>query len=397
MRTSQVARSSRLVQEAMAGVAQKSSRSMLTIIGIALGIGSIVAVLGVTSSANGQISREFDAMTSTRVTVQPVSVDGDVDGRTMRAEAEAAVRSIEGVEAVAASWDVNVNMVATLPGFLEPSPSQPRVVAASPAYWDLMQPTMAAGRVFDDALSDQPVAVVGQQLAQKLVLGDVEFAPTIFIDSKPFTVVGVVADAVYSSAPLSTVVIPADFARAAFGEPGDREVLTIQTSVGASGVVAKQVALAVDPRHPDGYRVVAPPPPATIRDNVTGSVQTLFLALALICILIGGVGVTNASLIGVMSRTAEIGLRRSLGALPRHILGQFLLEAGIRGVLGGATGANVGILIVCVVALVQRWTAVIEPWTMIVAPAGGAVIGVLAGAYPAWRASHIEPIDALRR
>ncbi|GAB3667948.1 hypothetical protein GCM10027589_34160 [Actinocorallia lasiicapitis] len=123
----------------------------------------------------------------------------------------------------------------------------------------------------------------------------------------------------------------------------------------------------------------------------------LFLALAGICLVIGAVGIANTTLVAVLERTGEIGLRRSLGARRRHIAAQFLTESAALGFLGGLIGTSLGIAAVVTTAIVQDWTPVLEPLTVLPAPLIGAATGVLAGLYPAWRAGHIEPVEALRR
>lgn len=387
----------RLVREAMAGVTQKSSRSTLTIIGTALGIGSFIAVLGVTSSANGQISQEFADIAATQITVQPVASSGSAS-QSFPEYAESAVDAIQGVRATAISWDVAVDTLGALAtAGTSSGASVPRVLAASPGYWATVGASLYSGRFYDAFLADKPVAVIGFPIAKQLHIEDVADQPVIFVDGIPITVIGIVDNAARSSSSLTAVVVPDAFAKSAFGEPGIGATMTIDTDRGASEVVADQAALAIDPKHPEAYRVSAPPPASVVRDRISSSTQGLFFALATIGVLVGAVGIANSSLISVMSRIPEIGLRRSLGALPRHIAAQFLIEAAVRGLLGGGIGASVGIVAVAVVALSQTWTAVVEPWSIVAGPVLGTLIGLAAGLYPAKRASRIEPVEAFRQ
>lgn len=121
------------------------------------------------------------------------------------------------------------------------------------------------------------------------------------------------------------------------------------------------------------------------------------MLLAGICLVIGAVGIANTTLVAVLERTGEIGLRRALGARGRHITLQFLAESGALGALGGLVGTSIGTVTVVAMAVVRDWTPVIHPATVVAAPAIGLVTGVLAGLYPAWRASRIQPAEALRR
>lgn len=130
---------------------------------------------------------------------------------------------------------------------------------------------------------------------------------------------------------------------------------------------------------------------------MTNDLDDLFLLLAGVCLVIGAVGIANTTLVSVMERTGEIGLRRTLGARGRHISVQFLCESSVLGTLGGLVGSALGVLGVVVVALLRDWTPVIHPLTVTSAPGVGLVTGLLAGFYPAWRASRVQPVEALRR
>jgi putative ABC transport system permease protein len=123
----------------------------------------------------------------------------------------------------------------------------------------------------------------------------------------------------------------------------------------------------------------------------------LFLFLAAISLVIGAVGIANTTFVGVIERTAEIGLRRSFGARPRHVAAQFLAESAVLGTLGGLVGTSLGVGTVLLIAIINDWTAILHPLTVGPAPLVGTVVGLAAGLYPALRAARIEPADALRR
>jgi putative ABC transport system permease protein len=143
-------------------------------------------------------------------------------------------------------------------------------------------------------------------------------------------------------------------------------------------------------------KVETPPPPGHLGAAVRSDVSALFLAFAILALVVGGLGIANVTLLSVLERTGEIGLRRALGARKRQIAGQFLTESGITGLIGGLVGAAGGILAVLVVSLIRSWTPVLDGTLALLAPLLGAAIGLLAGAYPALKAAGIEPITALR-
>jgi ABC-type antimicrobial peptide transport system permease subunit len=112
--------------------------------------------------------------------------------------------------------------------------------------------------------------------------------------------------------------------------------------------------------------------------------------------VVGAIGIANVTLVSVMERTGEIGLRRALGATRRHIALQFLLESSAIGIVGGILGASLGTLVVVGVSAYESWTPVLDPYVPFAAPLIGGLVGLLAGSYPALRAARMEPVEALR-
>lgn len=169
----------------------------------------------------------------------------------------------------------------------------------------------------------------------------------------------------------------------------------IEVRPGAAQVVGDQVALALRPEDPDSLTVVTPTDPERLREQVESDIDGMYVLLGAVSLLIGAIGIANTTLVSVIERTNEIGLRRALGATKRHIAAQFLAESAVLGTIGGVIGTSLGVAGLAVVAAARSWTGVIAPATL-AAPLIGTVVGLVAGFYPARRAAAIEPVAALR-
>jgi ABC-type antimicrobial peptide transport system permease subunit len=271
------------------------------------------------------------------------------------------------------------------------------VKAASPGLFRAVRATLHIGRLPDSGHSERGdrVAVLGPNTAAQLHITRVDNQPAIYIGDRLFVVVGILEGVGRQPALLSSVIIPEGTAQMEFGitAPGS---VQIETRIGAVGVIAGQAPLALSPSDPTLVRVVAPPEPRRARAGVQNDLNSLFLLLGGVSLFVGAIGIANVTLVSVLERVGEIGLRRSLGASRRHIATQFLVETTTLGLLGGIVGASLGTLVVVAVAANRTWTPVLEAWVPVGAPLLGGAIGLLAGVYPSARAAALEPVDALR-
>nr|WP_307798427.1 ABC transporter permease [Streptomyces beijiangensis] len=394
-----------LLAEAIAGILQRPARSILTALGTVLGVGAFIAVLGLTGTAASQIDTRFNKLTATEVNVQDTG--GQDSARVHLAfpkDADARIGHLNGVDAAGVYWRVRLGPeepVRSAPlGITNGADAQTQVIAASPGVLAAANSRFAQGRSFSEFHEQhhQQVAVLGAATAARLGITTLRTNPAIFIGDVPFTVIGIVKDVDRKPELLMSIVVPRATAERIWGPPTDsRAQMLISTQLGAASQVAHEAAVALRPEHPEYFNAVPPPDPKSLRTAVGSDLSQLFLILAAVCLVIGAVGIANTTLVAVMERTGEIGLRRALGARGRHITLQFLTESAALGLIGGLMGTSIGTATVVCVSAVREWTPVVDPMTLAVAPAIGLATGLLAGLYPAWRASRITPAEALRR
>lgn len=403
-----------LGQEAICGITQRPARSVLTMLGTVLGVGAFVAVLGLTATASAQIGQQFTVLAATTVTVTDAGAQQAAsEGQSTAADdfppdAEQRTDRLNGVLAAGLWWPVSQRttpVIAAVPGALAGSDADvggaTQVYAASPGLFRAMGARLASG-VFFNAFHDrrgEPVCVLGAALARQLGIADTAAQPAVFVNGRAFTVLGIMSNAQQNTDMLLGMIIPAGAALRFYGPPASSAPaqLLIRTKLGAAQLVARQAPLALDPDHPGALSAVPPPNPHQLSSAVNKDLTGLFYALATISLVIGTISIANTTFVAVLERTAEIGLRRSLGALRRHVAVQFLTESAALGLLGGLAGTALAVACVVIFALIKRWTAVLDPATVLPAPLLGAGTGLLAGLYPALRASLIEPVEALRR
>ena len=403
------------VAEAVAGMVQRPGRAMLTMLGTVLGVGAFVAVLGLTATGAGQISHQFTVLADTTVTVEDngpannVAAPGTNPAIGFPADADAVAGHINGVTGAGVWWPVSLPEGTNFTGALALSAAASQTInlmAASPGAVRAMGLKLVAGSPLSTYENDtrQHVAMIDATAAASLGISPARLAshPAVFVDGIAYTVVGVYSSAQRVVTSGSAMLIPEQTALADYGnpEPGignqDEAQMVVATRIGAAQAVARQIAAAELPADPSRLVVTSPSNPQTLQGEVTGDLAGLFLILALVSLLIGAVGIANTTLVAVLERTEEIGLRRAVGARPRHIAAQFLAESTALGTLGGLVGTCIGVGTVVIFAAAKDWTAILNPAYTLPAPLIGSVVGLLAGAYPALRAARTSPLAALR-
>nr|WP_050993032.1 ABC transporter permease [Salinibacterium sp. PAMC 21357] len=394
-----------LIIEASFGIGARPSRLIMTTLGTVLGIASLVVTIGFAQTTAGQIASQFDAVAATQVVIEPGS-SRDARGKSQSTarlpwDSGERVERLAGVERAGLIAAVPLGDVAiTAVPVNDPSAAEtlsPPLLATSASLLEAVRGRVVTGRYFDsghDTRGDR-VVVLGANAAEKIGINRVDSQPSIFIGDRSYTVIGIITGVERRSDLLDSVILPLGTARADFGLPSPDE-LQIQIQTGAGDLVARQAPIALDPNAPENFTVQAPATKSELQESVQADINIVFLILGAIALLAGGLGIANVTLLSVMERVGEIGLRRALGATKRNIASQFIVESVVIGLLGGLIGSALGVFAVVIVSLTQGWSPVLDIWVALGAALLGAVVGLVAGAYPANRASNIEPITALR-
>ena len=386
---------SQLIGTAMQGPRTRRLRAALSALGIAIGIGAMVAVVGVSASAQANLLAEIDALGTNLLTVSP--------GQTLLGANEVLpdtavptidhMQSVESAVAVYQVSNVNVYRTAAVPS------SETGGIGVDATADDLPQvlgTTLASGHFLDAVAARYPEAVLGAQAASVLQLSRVGGHLMVYLGSTWFTVVGILEPVLLDSGLDSEAFISLPVAERLFHTQPNPSEIYVRANVAAVTQVANLLAPTADPQQPDGVQVSRPSDALKARAAAKGQFTTLLLGLGAVALLVGAIGIANIMVIGVLERRGEIGLRRALGATKRHIWSQFLAESALLAVLGGIAGLILGAGATAIYAQVRSEPFVVPLYALIAAPAAGLVIGTLAGLYPAAKAARLSPTEALR-
>ena len=390
-----------LVNEALGGLFARPGRTVLTVIGTVVGLAALVATLGLSRTAGHRIVGRFDELAATEIVVSPKPSAASIAVDALPWDAPERVGRLNGVAAVGNLSTLNVGsrLVAgsALSDPQSPTAFKLTVSAASPGLFGAVRADLRTGAVLNEAHSQRAdrVAVLGPNAASRLGITRIDHLPAISIGDDIYLVIGILDGVARQPDLLGAVIIPEGTAQRYY-RLKNPAIVVVETEIGATSLVARQLPLALRPDNPRSLKVVSPPDPQRVRDAVQNDLDLLFLILGGVSLLVGAIGIANVTLVSVIERTGEIGLRRALGASRRHVGQQFLLESTTMGFVGGIVGASVGTVVVVVVSAYQNWTPVLDPFAPLLAPVVGGLTGLVSGTYPAIRATRLAPVEALR-
>jgi putative ABC transport system permease protein len=387
-------RLSDLARVASVGLRTRRLRAALSALGITIGVAAIVAVLGLSSSSQAGLLAEIDKLGTNLLTVANGQT---VFGQTaeLPLAAPGMIARIGPVQRVqyTGSTSANVYRSRLIPSVNTNALS---VQAASLELPQTVGATIAAGSYLNAATAQQPVAVLGAAAAQRLGIDHMYPGERIWLGGMWFYLAGILNSAPLTPEIDASVLVGFPAAKHYLGFDGHPTEIYVRSVTSQTAAVQSVLAATANPEAPNEVTVSQPSVALTLRAQAQGALNSLFLGLGAVSLLVGAVGVANIMLIGVLERRGEIGLRRSLGATKGNIRTQFLAEAILLAVIGGASGVAAGAISTAVYAHVKHWSTVV-PTTAWAGGLGAAIlIGALAGLLPAVRAARMSPTEALR-
>lgn len=390
------------VREAFSSTRQRARRNAFTMMGVGLGVASLVLTVGFSATISAQLSDRFNLFLAQRVTLTSQdneSINAQEALEWQSSDGMQRLAKLNGVEAAGVLQDVSGGG-ATITLFRDETGSSPGRIQA-PVIASAVDGLFAQGleieqgRLFDPGHISRgdSVAVVGESLMTRLGRS---WTPgmSLFVNNQPYSVIGVVKEDLAASASLASVYVPLGQGLSDETSVG-RATILLKTAPGAASQVASEAAVAWNPAQPASTTAAAPAEPKTLRQAVDTQQRNLLLGMAAVTLLIGGVGIMNTFTVAVLERRREIGLRMALGSTPAGMLAQFATEAILTSGMGAVLGVTAAVNILAITSLVNHWVPVISLESILVGIGAGLFIGILAGVHPARAAARIDPVRTL--
>jgi putative ABC transport system permease protein len=400
---------------AMRALRVNKLRSVLTVLGIVVGVGAVVCMVSVGAGAQAEVSEKIRTLGANLLFVLPgaknsggARLESGTQPTLTEEDAASIRRELVDVQVAAPLLSRSMPLVATNRNWVT-------VVAGINAdYLVAREWQIASGRSFtsDEITSGTKVAIVGSVIVEELFNGRAGIGETFRIGSVPFTVIGVLDRKGLGAAGRSqddVVFIPLSAAKsrvlgAVRGTTREAlDFISIKVSdASAMPEIERELEALLRQRHrirgdaPSDFRIENPADVLFARGAAVRLLGSLLIAVAAVSLVVGGISIMNIMLVSVTERTREIGLRMAVGASRRDIRWQFLIEALILALMGGLVGAISGAVAAVAIALKAGWPILISPWAIILACGFAAFIGISFGLYPAHRAARLDPIVALR-
>jgi putative ABC transport system permease protein len=399
-----------ILRIAMRALARNKMRSALTMLGIIIGVGAVIAMVGIGQGAQQQVQEQIASMGSNVIFVSSGTVNRGGTrtgwGGTKTLVYDDMLAILRESPAVADAAPGSISSAQVVFGNLNWST---RVTGTEPQYFEIRTWPVQRGSLFtqDDVLGSANVAVIGQTVRENL-FGDTDpIGQTIRILNLPFRVVGVLAPKGQSAAmgddQDDAIFIPiTTLQKKITGQDWLRFIMVSAVSRQASYAAQQQIESLLRDRHriragmDDDFVVRNLADIADLADQ-SGRIMTILLgSIASVSLIVGGIGIMNIMLVSVTERTREIGIRMAIGATEADVQRQFLSEAVVLSLMGGAIGILCGMLVSYVITYSLGWAVLISPTAIVIAAVFSMAVGIFFGYYPARKAARLDPIEALR-
>ena len=402
-------------RSALSAIGANALRSLLTMLGIVIGVAAVIAMVAIGSGARNLVDKQIRSLGANLAIVTPGNVTqggarlGAGAASTLTDEDAASIkREIDGVTAAAPFVRGNAQAVAGGANW------GTTVYGVDNDYFAAREWDVETGRAFDpdEIRRGEIVALLGRTVAKNLFGEADPTDQTIRVRNVPFKVVGVMGpkgQSAFGQDQDDVIFVPLDAGRRRVigrNYAKDRSVGSIFIKFDREEDIApgiEQVTSLLRQRHrvggeqEDDFAIRNLTEIAQTASASANTLSMLLAAVAAVSLLVGGIGIMNIMLVSVTERTREIGLRLAVGARPRDILGQFLIEATTLATIGGAIGVALGVGTAQAIASAAGWPALVSPNAILIAVVFSALVGIFFGFYPAQRAAQLDPIEALRR
>jgi putative ABC transport system permease protein len=382
-----------LARLAATGLRTRKLRAALSALGIAIGVAAIVAVLGLSSSSAAGLNAEIAALGTNLLTVQ---YGNSLSGQPAELPTYAPVMigRLPGVYQVQSTGST-VASVYRSPLIPAVNTNALTVDAATLALPATASTSLAQGKYLNAATAREPVCVLGAAAAQLLGIDKVFPGERIWAGNMWLYVAGILKPDLLSPDIDSSVLVGWPFAEKYLGFDGHPTTIYLKATTSSVNRVDSLLAAQAYPEDPSSVNVSQPSSALVAQADAEAAFNTLFLGLGAVALLVGAIGVANIMVISVLERRSEIGLRRALGATKGHIRIQFLAEAIILALIGGAAGVGAGVAATAIYTHVKGWTTTIPTDAWAGSLGAALVIGALAGLLPALKAARLSPTEAL--
>ncbi|MDR3151892.1 MAG: ABC transporter permease [Bifidobacteriaceae bacterium] len=398
-----------ILQNSFQNLSAKKTRTMFMMLGTVLSIACLVSISSVLSTMSGQMAENFNELQDTHITiVDQATKNSNSNGFNFASDSVSKITHLNGVVNSAVFYtvlDTSENQFSTISkqpraNIISPEASPFSIMGANNSLFFAIDAKFRGGVAYNSyhENSKSKIAVLGSSVAEKIGISDQQIGTTIFYNNDPYYVAGILSQNNVLSDVNTSVIIPLDLALERYSAPiaSNPAKMIIKVNLGAANLISTQAPLALNYYNPRIFQAVPIPDWSNFTNPVSDNLKILTSVIIIIAILTAIISIGVISSYNVQSRKKEIGLARALGSGKRRIFLTFIFEAGLVGFIGAIIGTTLGILILLFLSLINSWTPVFDIVFCLLSPIIGILVGVLAAFLPAYQASKLSPILALR-